>query len=105
MNSGKVFGGSFGLIDSTNWLDTRLAIGVRSFSGSIGMLEYTCGLIVTRMWIGRDGNWACAAADRASAAAAALNLGIRLRTCLAGDQFLSARASRHGAPAGGARAS
>ena len=167
MNSGKVFGGSFGLIDSTNWLDTRLAIGVRSFSGSIGMLEYTCGLIVirlsaprrsvwpsgaaratsaaaalplaagllstttgwpsageifsastratmsgappggivTRMWIGRDGNWACAAADRASAAAAAMNLGIRLRTCLAGDQFLSARASRHGAPAGGARAS
>ena len=49
MNSGKVFGGSDGLIDSTNWFDTRLETGVRSLRVSIGIFEYTCGLIVIRL--------------------------------------------------------
>src|SRR2546421_4709540 len=39
MNSGKVFGGSAGLIDSTNWFDTRLDTGVRSLSVSRGIFE------------------------------------------------------------------
>ena len=37
-NSGKVLAGTFGLIARMNWLDATLETGMRSFSGSNGIL-------------------------------------------------------------------
>src|ERR1051325_804947 len=106
MNSGKVLGGSFGLIDSTNWFETRLEIGVRSFSGSIAMLEYTWGLITIRLSAPRRSVCPSGAA-RATSVAAALPFAAGLLSITTGWARLceifspTTRATRSGAPPGG----
>src|SRR5258707_4297792 len=93
MNSGKVFGGSAGLIDSTNWFDTRLDTGVSSFSVSI-IFAYRCGLIVIRLSAASSSVWPSAAA-RATSAAAALPLAPGLFSMMTGCPRLGGRSEEH----------